>query len=40
VARGSSVRAIGFAGSGKYPETAGACEEAGILFAVSAEKHE
>ena len=37
VARGSSVRVIGFAGSGKYPKTADACKEAGIPFAASAE---
>jgi FMN phosphatase YigB (HAD superfamily) len=40
VARGSSVRVIGFKGSNKYPETAGACKEAGIPFAGSAEQLE
>ena len=40
VARESTVRAIGFAGSGKYPETAGACKDAGIPFADSAERLE
>ncbi len=40
VARKSTIRAIGFAGSGKYPETAGACKEAGIPFADSADRLE
>jgi FMN phosphatase YigB (HAD superfamily) len=35
VARKSTIRAIGFAGSGKYPETAGVCKEAGIPVADS-----
>jgi len=35
VARKSTIRAIGFAGSGKYPETAGVCKDAGIPFADS-----
>jgi FMN phosphatase YigB (HAD superfamily) len=40
VARQSDIRVIGFKGSGKYPETAGACREASIPFADSAERLE
>jgi FMN phosphatase YigB (HAD superfamily) len=39
-ARGSGIRVIGFKGSGKYPETAQTCKEAGIPFADSAGKLE
>jgi FMN phosphatase YigB (HAD superfamily) len=38
VARKSDIRVIGFAGSGKYPETASACRDAGIPFADSAKR--
>jgi FMN phosphatase YigB (HAD superfamily) len=40
VARESNIRVIGFKGSGKYPETAGACTAASIPFADSAEQLE
>jgi hypothetical protein len=37
VAKGSDVYAIGFRGSGKYPQTRDLCDEKGIAFAEDAQ---